>query len=160
MSQISSVDYNNKRAYLHLDTVANGFDAIIAHFEIKVLASNQVANGQFRYPPSEAVGNVRKTTSTLSPRYAYLEPGWRFIPYGGVTHILRLLCEIVSKDQLVDADVFDFSSLGVNVHIVSEYESIEIREIATGASVLTEEQNQLLIDAASASDVYASIFIK
>ena len=158
MIHIESVDYNLKRAYLHQDTVTGGFDVVKGHFDIKKLAATNTSNGQLHYPPTEAIGNVPKTTASFSPRYGYIEPSWRFIPYGGVTHILKLNCEIVSKDQLVDSDVFDLSGLAVNVHIVSDYDAIEIREVSVG-SALTTEEHDLLVNAASKGDIYASKYM-
>lgn len=149
MLQIDHVNYNTKRVYLHQDTMLNGFDIILAHFEVKKQAAANIANGQFRYPPTEAIGNVQKTTAgakpaSFSPRYGWTEPGWRFVPYAGASHILSLNCEIVSKDQLKDSDVFDFSGLAVNVHIISDYEAIEIREVVVGGPLTTEQDNKLM----------------
>lgn len=144
MAQVESVDYNAKRIYLHEDTVQNGFDVILAHFEVKRLASRNTANGQFRIPPTIAVGNVPKTPTTYSPRYGYIDNGWRFVPYAATTHILDLKAEIVSKDAFVDSDVFDLSTLQVNVHIVSDYDAIEIREISVGGALTQEQHDQLM----------------
>lgn len=150
MSNIQNVNYDTKRIYLHSDTVTAGFNATEAYFEINVLRAANAAGEQNRLHPMTLADKLPKGLDkngnpTFTPVYAIIETGWRFVAYGGVTHKLYLAVEIVSKEQLVDSDVFDFSGLTVNVHIIPDYSPQEIIEINTGSSALTtEEHNQLM----------------
>ncbi len=154
-TNIKSVDYDNKRVHLHSDTVANGFDAIAAYFEIQALIQINANGEQNRLSPYlGAEGKIKKTNKpSYTPRFAYTKTGWRFVPYNAVSHRLSLLCEIVSEESLTDADVFDLSGLSVNVHIGSDYDQVEIIEINTGGS-LTIEQDAKLFANATKSDVF------
>ncbi len=155
-TNIESVDYDNKRVHLHSDTVTNGFDAIAAYFEIQALIQINANGEQNRLSPYlGAEGKIKKTNKpSYTPRFAYTKTGWRFIPYASVSHRLSLLCEIVSEESLTDADVFDLSSLVVNVHIGSDYDQVEIIEISTG-SALTSEESTHLLSTATKADIYA-----
>lgn len=150
MSNIQSVNYDTKRIYLHSDTVTAGFNATEAYFEINVLRAANANNEQNRLHPMSLADKLPKGLDkngnpTFTPVYAIVENDWRFIPYGGVTHKLYLGVEIVSKEQLVDDDVFDFTGLTVNVHIIPDYSPQEIIEINTGSSALTPEENAQLM---------------
>lgn len=135
MSQVASVNYDTKRVFLHADTVANGFDVIAAYFEINALRAANAAGEQNRKHCMSAEGNIAKTLTTFTPRYGYIEPGWRFVPHdtgAGNSYNLDLLCEIVSKDQVTDRDVFDRSGVACTVNIDPVYEKVEIREVVVG----------------------------
>ena len=160
-TNIASVDYNAKRISLHADTVANGFDAIAAYFEVQAIIGLNTNGEQNRIPPYlGAEGKIKKTNKpSYTPRFAYTRTGWRFIPYAAVTHRLALLCEIVSIESITDADVFDLSGLAVNVHIEKAYDQVEIIEVNTG-SALTQEEHDRLMASATVGDVYVAPFLK
>lgn len=148
--QINSVNYDTKRIYLHLDTVANGFDAILAYFEVCKLACRNGHGEQNRKNPYlGAEGHIYKTTvaniDRFTPRFGYLDSGWMYVPYSGETHTLSLACEIVSIDGVLDADAFDLGGLGVNVNIISDYAQNEIIQVTIIESALTEEEHDLLV---------------
>jgi hypothetical protein len=142
MTQINSVDYAAKRIHLHADTVTQGFDVIGAHFELKAFAFINASSEQNYSSPTSAEGNLAKGNGLFTPRFGLIASGWRFVPYDQVSHILRILVETISKDLLVDRDVFDRSTLpaSITVDIDSVYDKVEIREIETGN--LTAEQFQ------------------
>lgn len=143
--QVASVDYDLKRIYLHADTVTNGFDAVLAYFEVNILRSFNVNNEQFRrHPYLGAEGNIKKTTTTNTPRFAWQKTQWRYVPYDQVTHRLSLKCEIVSEDEITDADVFDFSGLSVNVHIDKDYKQVEIITVVNETILTPEESGKLM----------------
>lgn len=144
MAQISSVDYDTKRVYLHADTVTNGFNIIDAHFENKVLIQAHANSEQNRKIFLTAEGKVPKGGGAFTPRYGYINSEWRFIPYSLVSHILKLSVEIVSEDQLTDSDVFDFTGVGVNVHVVSDYTPTEIITIAMSGAFTEVELHDAL----------------
>lgn len=134
---VASVDYDTKRVTLHADTVLNGFDVIAAYFEINALRAANAAGEQYRRHCMSAEGNIAKTLTTFTPRYGYIEPGWRFVPHDtgvGQSYNLDLLCEIVSKDQLTDRDVFDRAGVACVVNIDPVYEKVEIRTVNTGGT--------------------------
>ena len=127
---------------------------------ICVSRSANANNEQFRrHPYIGAEGNIKKTATTNTPRFAYLKSGWRYVPYDQTTHRLSLKCEIVSEDELTDADVFDFSGLSVNVHIDKDYQQVEIITITTGGSALTQEEHDKLFANSTKSDVINAAFL-
>jgi len=161
MAQVASVDYDTKRVFLHADTVSAGFDVIAAYFEINALRAANAFGEQNRVHCMSAEGNIQKTTTTFTPRYGYVEPGWRFVPYdtgASTSYNLDLLAEIVSKDQLTDRDVFDRSGVAATVNIDPIYEKVEIRVITTGGSSLTTEEHDKLMAVPSAATNTSAIF--
>lgn len=141
MANVASVDFTNKRVHLHLDTVTNGFNIIDAHFEIKALYGANTFNEQNFKFFLWAEGKIPKGGGAFTPRYGYVDTGWRFVPYNGVTHQLKIYVEMVSKEEITDVDVFDFSGLTVNVHVIPVYTPTEIIEIATGGSGSVSEED-------------------
>lgn len=159
MSNIQSVNYDTKRIYLHADTVTLGFNATEAYFEINVLRSANLNGEQNRAHMISLADKLPKGLDkngnpTFTPVYAIIADGWRFVAYGGVTHKLFLAVEIVSVEQITDSDVFDFSELAVNVHIIPDYKAVEIIEVSTGSALTTEEHDQvmLIVDADTMAD--------
>lgn len=155
MANITSLNYNTKRMYLHADTVANGFNAISAYFEIKLLASINGGNEQFRKSPMTLADKFEKgfdknNNKTFTSVYAIIADGWRFIAYSGVPHKLYLDVEIVSVERIKDSDVFDFTGLTANVHIIPDYSPQEIIEVNVGggdivdSGLTAEEHNHLM----------------
>lgn len=152
---VASVNYDTKRVVLHADTVVNGFDAIAAYFEINALRAANAAGEQNRKHCMSAEGKIPKTLTTFTPRFGFIEPGWRFVPHdtgAGNSYNLDLLCEIVSKDQVTDRDVFDRSGLACTVNIDPVYEKVEIRIVTTGGSALTTEEHDKLMAVPAAAD--------
>lgn len=140
MAQVSSVDFVNKRIYLHADTVTSGIDSFLVYDEIRALfAAN--ANGEQNHPLMlSKEGNFNKGGGRYTAKYAVYDAGWRIVPYGGVAHNLTIMVEIVSKDQLSDRDVFDRSSLAVTVDIDIGYKQNEVITVATGSGVTSQDK--------------------
>lgn len=144
--QLSSIDFINKRAQLHSDTVTNGFSIVKAHFEIKKFVQSKLAGGvRYDSVPTQAVGNIKKRDGFYTPRYGYVLSGWRWLPYGDVSHRLYLSEEIISEDQLTDEQVFDLSALpaGISVSVHPAYDKVEIREVYIGGGMTAENITQL-----------------
>lgn len=135
MTQVASVDYANKRIYLHSDTVVNGFDSIAAYAEIVEARYLNVSDERNFYPIIYAQGHEPKGGGRYTPRRARLVEGARYVPYD-TDHVLVLLTEtIIPEEGLTQQDCFDRSSLsaGVVVDIDNQAPQVEIIEIATGA---------------------------
>ena len=135
MSQVDYIDWVNKRVYLHIDTVLLGFDVIAAHKEIKKIISINANNEQNYLPIMSAEGNIQKTFDTYTARFGLINEGWRFVPYDtGTRYSLELLVEVISKEQITDANVFERGNLGGNVDIDAVYDPVEIREVVVQGS--------------------------
>lgn len=146
MTQVASVNYDLKRVYLHADTVTNGFDVIAAHFEIKALREANLNGEQNRKHFLSAEGKFKKNLSgtKFTPRFGLLDVGWRFVPYGLVSHQLSLLVEIISVDSLSDRELFDRSTLTVNVDIDAIYKENEITVVAVGSGVTAQDKIDII----------------
>lgn len=138
MAQVASVDWETKRVFLHLDTVTNGFDAWEAHAEIRNLQALNLNSEQNYRLPTRREGGLVKTAGRLTPRFVGFLTGWRVVPYD-TPHQLRILVEMISDDQVVDRDMFDRSTVTSNVDIDTDYEQVEIIEVATGAGPTAPE---------------------
>jgi hypothetical protein len=137
MAQVSSVDYDAKRIHLHSDTVVNGFDVIAAHFEINALVKANANGEQNRAACLSAEGRIPKGGGKFTPRYGLLKPGWRIVPYNGVSHVLAINVEVLSPDLggLSGRDVFDRTPLppSIEVQIDHNWDQVEVIEVNTGA---------------------------
>lgn len=138
MAQVSSVDYDAKRIHLHSDTVVNGFDVIAAYFEINALVKANANGEQNRAPCLSAEGKIPKGGGKFTPRYGLLEPGWRIVPYNGVSHVLAINVEVLSPDGggLSGRDVFDRTPLppSIEVQIDHNWDQVELIEVNTGGT--------------------------
>lgn len=146
MAQIASIDFGLERIYLHLDTVTNGFDTMLAYFEVNALIIANAAYQQYISPLS-AEGNIPKGGGKFTPRYVLMQTGWRFVPYSLVAHGLSILVEPVSAEGLSGRATFDRNGVVVNIDIDEAYEKIEIREVNTGGTTpaLTPSQSAQLV---------------
>jgi hypothetical protein len=139
MTAIANVSYSTKRLYLHADTVTSGIDISQAYIELIDLFMLN-ANSEQSYPmPLDVEGNAPKGGGKFTQMYGVLRAGWRIVPYGGVSHTLRILREIVSDDGVSDRNVFDRAPVppSIVVEIDSDYDKIEIREIVTSGNQYT-----------------------
>jgi hypothetical protein len=142
MTALASVDYAAKRLYLHADTVTNGIDISHAYIELIDLFMLNANGEQSYYPPLDVEGNAPKGGGKFTQMYGVLRTGWRIVPYGGVSHTLRILREIVSEDGISDRNVFDRAPIPptVAVEIDSDYDKIEIREVVTSGNQYTLQE--------------------
>ena len=140
MAQIESVDWAAKRFYLHEDTVSAGFDAWEAFTEVRAIQQANTNNAQ-NYPLFiQRQGKVPKGGGRFTPRYCSFLTGWRGVPYDQVSHNLSLLVEMVSDDEISDREVFDRSSIQVDVDIDATYDQVEIIEVnVSGVSAISAE---------------------
>lgn len=151
MAQVASVDYDAKRIHLHADTVVSGFDVILAYFEINALRAANANGEQNRAHCLSAEGNIAKGGGKFTPRFGLLSPGWRLVPYSGVSHELLLKAEILSPDSggLSDRQVFDRTLLppSIDVDIDVDYQQVEIIRVNTGGTTpaLTPEESAALL---------------
>ncbi len=131
MPQIESIDYENKRLYLHVDTVTQGIDMFAAYVEIREIIAINANNEQNRLPFVYKLGNQPKGQGKYTAKQTWLTSGWRIIPNDSVSYNLDILSEILSEDEISDRDVFDRSGLVnvVTVNIDAIYDKIEIREV-------------------------------
>ena len=139
MTALANVDYAAKRLYLHADTVTNGIDISHAYVELIDLFMLNENDEQSYYPPLDVEGNAPKGGGKFTQMYGVLRTGWRIVPYGGVSHTLRILREIVSEDGISDRNVFDRAPIPptIVVEIDSDYDKIEIREVVTTGNQYT-----------------------
>ncbi len=148
MAQIESIDYENKRLYLTVDTVTLGIDMFSAYVEIREIIAINANNEQNRLPFIYKLGNQPKGQGKYTAKQTWLTSGWRIVPDDSTSYNLDILNEILSEDEISDRDVFDRSGLinNVTVNIDAIYDKIEIREVAVSGSTLTAEEivNELL----------------
>jgi hypothetical protein len=143
MVQIATIDLDAQEIFLHIDTVTNGLDPIIAHFELNALVAANFAGAQNYGIISDAQGNLPKGGGRFTARRLRLSPGWRFIPYAtGTRYRLNILAEIINPDEaLADRELFNRDHATLNatqVDIDAIYTDVEIREVTIGGSALTE----------------------
>ena len=150
MTQIASVDWVGKRFHLHLDTTVSGFDAWEAFTEVRTLIELNANNEQNHLLFIHRQGKFPKNSGRFTPKFVSFNSGWRAVPYSLVAHELNILTEMVSVDELTDKDMFDRSTVLVNVDIDSVYEDKEIVVISTGGSALTVAENAKLMGLPSA----------
>lgn len=142
MTQIASIDFPNKRIHWHLDTVANGFNPILAY---KEYAAAVAASSTYQKYSQMlwAEGNEAKGGSKFTPQRAVLATGVRWVPYD-TTHTAVLLAETVNKaDGLSDIDLLDLTGLTGVINARVDYEKVEIREVSTGDGVSTEYKGKI-----------------
>ncbi len=143
MTQVADIDFNNKRLILHADTVFEGFDCFLAYDEIRARYAANLNDERKRNFFLEKEGFVSKGSGKFTPKFGLMDSGWRIVPYAGVSHQLLIKVEIVSHDQISDRDVFDRSSLVVNVDIDSDYQQTEVIEVSSGSGLSAEQAIQL-----------------
>lgn len=131
MTQLASIDFPNQRIYLHSDTVTQNFDGYLLYDDIRTFVQGNVAAQGFDLPISKE-GYVAKGGGAFTPRFIILDSGWRLVPYDGVSHTLEILVETISVDGVSDRDVFDRSTVLVEVDIDTAYSQVEIIEVNTG----------------------------
>ena len=135
MAQVDSVDFPNKRIYLHVDTVTQGFDPIAMHFEINAIIADNIGNGQNFGLVSDALGNEPEGGGVFSEPKTRLFPGWRYVPYP-TPHLLLILRKIFNPDEALSnralADRDDPVLDGIEVDIDVAYSPVEIREVQVG----------------------------
>lgn len=133
MTQVASIDFPNKRVYLHQDTVTQGFDAMAAHFEIKQIVQANLNNEQNFSSPMSAEGNIAKWGWAFTPRYVLLAEGWFWIPYDTWTwqsYSLTSSVEILSEDLRADRETFDRDNINAEVDFDPTYSQVEIIEVS------------------------------
>lgn len=137
MPQVDSVDYPNKRIYLHFDTVTSGVDPVEVYKEVRALRRTNESDRKF-LPIITSQGNEPKGGGAFTPRRAVLLDGARLVPYD-TSHTLRILVEVITDDEQSGAGAFDRLPLspGTEVDIDIAYQQVEIREVAVSGSTLT-----------------------
>ena len=144
MTTVASVDYPNKRIYLHQDTaVAGEFDPMQAYREIRALRAG--GDGRGFSTGILAEGNDPKGGGTFTPRRVLLASGWRWVPFDG-DHRLRTVVEAISRDEeLSNLDLFDKLPLSptTDVELELDIQQVEIITVTTGSGLSAEQAAQL-----------------
>lgn len=144
MTQVADVNYDTKRIFLHADTVTQGFDIIAAYFEINVLRQANANGEQLRAHMLSAEGYIPEGGGKFTQRYGLLRPGWRIVPYDGVSHSLVVSVKPVSQDGLSGRDVFDRAGLLVAVGIDEAYDKVEIIQVTSGSGVTEQDKTDII----------------
>lgn len=134
MTQIALEDYENKRIYLHPDTVTEGVDPAAMHREHRERRRLN-ANNERNYPPMITFrGNEPKGGGAFTPRLTNLESGVRPVP-SDTAHVLKIKNEIVCiADQVSNQACFDRLGVISNVDIDIDFTPTEIVTINVSGS--------------------------
>lgn len=140
MALVDTVDYPAKRIFLGADSVGVEVSTLDIYTEVRALRANTPAHRSFRRLLS-AQGN-EPAGESFTPRRAVLAPGARIVPFGGVSHELTIVTELISEDGLAGVVLFDRGPLSVPVDITYAPPQVEIITVNTGGTVpaLTPEQ--------------------
>ena len=137
---VDHIDYVNKRIYLSALTVDATIDTMDIYREIRTRRRLYDADRLFK-PIIIGGGGIPKIPGvSYTPTYVQLLHGCRIVPYGGVSHKLKIVRDTFTDDGKVGRDCFDRTSLppGIVVDIDIDFPEIEIRTVtvqgASGAS--------------------------
>ena len=162
MPVVASVDYPNKRIFLHADTVGVDLDTIDVYREVRERRRTNEADRRFK-PMIIAGGNIEKISGqTFTPRFVQLLFGCRIVPFD-TTQQLRLIRDTFTDDGFAGRDCFDRSSLSptTQVDIDVDFPEIEIRVVTVGgANVITgdiADVGNAVLTAAQAAPIHANI---
>jgi len=144
MTTVSSINYNTKRIYLHVDTVNTDLDTMNVYKEVRAL--RRTNEGHRKYDPLIiAGGNIAKIEGvSYTPTYVQLLNGCRIVPYDGVDHTIRLVRDTFTDDGYAGADCFDRSGVSYKVNIDVDFPETEILVIQGGSGLSTEQNTQLM----------------
>jgi len=144
MPLVDSVDYPGKRIYLGSGSVGFDVSTIDVYREVRALRASTPNHRLFR-PLLVAQGN-EPAGESFTPRRAVLAEGARIVPYGGVSHELKIVTELISEDGLAGVALFDRGAIPVAVDITYTPPQVEIVTVNTGGTVpaLTPEQMETL----------------
>jgi len=144
MTTVSSINYDAKRIYLHLDTVDTDLDTMDIYREVRVLRRTNENHRKYD-PIIVAGGNIAKIAGVFyTPSYVQLLNGCRIVPYDGVDHTIRLIRDTFTDDGYSGVDCFDRSGIYYNVNIDIDFPEIEIVVIQGGSGLSTEQNTQLM----------------
>jgi hypothetical protein len=132
MAIIASVDYPNKRIYLHADTVGIDLDTLDVYKGVRALRVSNEDHRKFK-PIIVAGGNIQKTDTAFTAPYIQLLYGCRIVPYDASQN-LRVIRDTFTDDGYAGRDCFDRSGLSNEVNIDFEVDKVEVREVLTGGS--------------------------
>lgn len=143
MTQIALEDYENRRIYLHPDTVTQGVDPAALHREHRARRRLN-ANNERNYAPMVTFrGNEPKGGGLFTPRLTNLESQVRLVP-SDTAHVLKIKNEVVCiADQVSNQACFDRLGVISNVDIDIDFNPTEVLTVNTGSG-LTPEQSQAI----------------
>lgn len=142
---VASVDYPNKRVYLHPDTIGVDLDTMEMFKEVRALRASNDDHQKYRSMVL-GLGNVEKISGlTYTSKSVQLLYGCRIIPYDADQN-LRLIRDTFTDDGVAGRDCFDRSGLSSQINIDVDFPEIETRveEVNTGSGLSTEEHNQVM----------------
>ena len=144
MTVVASVDYPNKRVYLHADTVGVELDTLDVYREVRTLRRVTESHRKYDFMVI-AGGNLEKIVGvSYTPAYIQLLYGCRLIPYDA-NQKLKVIRDTFTDDGFAGRDCFDRTGLSSQIDIDIDFPEIETRVISTGGSALTlEEHDQLM----------------
>lgn len=144
MPVVSSVDYVNKRIYLHADTVGVDLDTLDVYREVRAL--RRTVEDHRKYDVMiVGGGNLPKITGqTYTASFVQLLHGCRIIPYD-TDQLLKLVRDTFTDDGFAGRDCFDRTGLVNHVDIDVDFPEVETRVITTGGSALTTEEHDKLV---------------
>lgn len=147
MRQIALEDYENKRIYLHPDTVVLGVDPAALHREHRERRRLNANNERNYHPMVGFRGNEAKGGGAFTPRLTNLASQVRLVP-SDTAHILKIKNEVVCiDDQISNQQCFDRLGVISNVDIDIDFTPTEIVTVSTGSGVSPQD----IIDIASLS---------
>jgi len=143
MTTVASVDYDAKRIYLSATTVGVPLDTLDVYRDVRALRRTTEAHRKYK-PMIVAGGNVQKTPTTFTQAYVQLLYGCYIVPYN-VAQSLLVIRETFSDDGRSGVSCFARGTLTAEVDIDVQVSPVEIRTVATGGG-LTTEQSQMLME--------------
>jgi hypothetical protein len=157
MPVVSTVDYVNKRIYLHADTVGVDLDTMDVYREVRSLRAldhqTPVPHRNFK-PMVIQGGNIPKTFTTKTAKYVQLLYGCRIVPFDTAQN-LKVIRDTFTDDGLEGRDCFDRSGLSSNVDIDYDVDKVEVVEVNTAGAPTVwtiQEKNNLITDTSNIKD--------
>jgi hypothetical protein len=145
MPIVASVNYATRRIFLSAESVGITLDTLDVYREVRALRRVTEAHRAYK-PIIEAGGNLVKIPGvSATPAYARLLYGCRIVPYN-VSHSLKLIRDTFTDDGYSGRDCFDRAPLSesVAVDIDVDIAEVEIRYLAGGSVLLTDERAKLM----------------
>lgn len=144
MTVVASVDYPNKRVYLHADTVGVDLDTLDVYREVRTLRRVMESHRKYDFMII-AGGNLEKIAgATYTPSYVQLLHGCRLIPYDA-DQKLKVIRDTFTDDGFAGRDCFDRTGLVSQIDIDIDFPEIETRVISTGGSALAPDERTKLM---------------
>lgn len=146
MPIIDYIDGENRRIYLHSDTVGTSVHPMDVYREMRVLRRTDESLRPYDVF-LKAYGNVPKGGGKYTERYVQCMLGTRIVPYDA-TQLLTITGTIITDDGQEGISCFDRAPLTVTTVVDIAYvpPQVEVITITTGGSALTTEEHDKLYE--------------